>query len=318
MASASWLGGQRTPDGGGDGDGVVVRGERLDARAAPDSRRRAARGGSRASRSGRPPACRGRCAHTCTCAMRPRRLPYRRAGSALLDVLWYVSSATPSGSPSGSASQRLLDGVEQAGLVPVERLDAELHPALGRVVQDGRAGSRATRRTTAGVRPASHPPGTADRGVGRTRDTGAPSRRHVDAVPQVVLGGADGRRGGGHEITSRRHDGNDHRRGQPVLVQQPPRPGRVPVAGLLHGSSTTSKPQPATRGSEPRQVAVVSGESQTQVFTPMANMGPSGGSWRRRHFPPSPPGTRAGPRSRTARSAAAACRAGGSRPGSLR
>src|SRR5690606_23028184 len=154
---------QRPPDGGRGGDGPVVRGERL------DDERPLIAGVAQGPAEARPVEAVGPRRAAIGAAHlhvrdAPGRLPHRPGGILLLDV--HVVHVECQVAVLGRRVQRLLDGVDQAGLVPVERLDGELHPALGRVIQDGpQPLAQLGVDLPAFVR--REPPGTADRGVGR-------------------------------------------------------------------------------------------------------------------------------------------------------
>ena len=245
-----------------------------------------------------------------------------------------------SASPQPAAEQRrdrlerLVDGVEHAGLVAVERLDGDRHAGRHGVLDDRREVLRAARRSTAARSPAViRQVRPTEAYAGPPIDPRTHRRGGVDARPQVVLGGS----------------ARSLRRWPPARGPSPitsagvaPSPSsseQVRAAagsqspGFSTGSSITSNPQPATRGASAARALVVSGDVHTQVLTPSGRCtgvllgvrrsvgrgtvaGAPGeraddrrlsGSADRVSGPATPRGSRAGPRRRTWRSAGSAC-----------
>ena len=213
--------------------------------------------------------------------------PYGVGAGALLDVevvgVQREPEARPEQRPEGR--QPLVDGVDQRGLVAVQRLDADHHARRGGLLDDRREvpAQLVVRRVPLVV---GHPPGPPGRGVERPADPGGADRGgQVDARAQVVLGGRDGARVGGDQVASGRHRTDDVRREAGVADHRRGALG-VEVAGLSSGSSTASKPRSATWRSRSGRFASVSGEVQTQVLMPMARTAaPSGEEGRCRRRP---------------------------------
>ena len=140
--------GQRPPDRRRRGDGGVVGGEALDVRAGRRSRPRRARRAAPASRSGRRRERRGRCrtpagaagARRPSGSRRPRSAPRCSGGRCR------APARAPGRAARRSAVERLVDGVDQRGLVAVERLDPEGDAPLAR--RTPRGASDPSRRLT--------------------------------------------------------------------------------------------------------------------------------------------------------------------------
>ena len=191
-----------------------------------------------------------------------------------------MSSASPRPAPSSgpSAGQGLVDGVDQRGLVAVERLDAEPHAARERRARRRARGARAVvvrRRPLVGV----HPPDPAGGGVeraahrrrrrsrrrGRRRRAGSPAwrrRRRRSSRPGRGPGAIAPTTYGVRPVLG------EHRRDAPR--------GRGRRRSRAAARPRRS-PRSAIRREQVGQVASVSGEVQTQVLTPMRR---TGGSFR--------------------------------------
>ncbi len=187
---------------------------------------------------------------------------YGVGGRALLDVEVVGVQREPERLPQHAVErlEGLVDGVDQRGLVAVERLDADRDAAFARVVDDGCEVLRASRRTPPRARSARHPPDPAGGGVERpAHRSGADGRGQVDARPQVVLG--RGHRGG---IASRpgRAPGAIAPTTygvRPVSARAAPTVSALRSPTFSSGISTASKPRSATVRSRVGHVVVGEG-----------------------------------------------------------
>ena len=196
---------ERAPDRRRGRDRVVVGGERLDAQRAGVAGAVERVRGSPASRGGRCPGA----PRSLRADLHPGDvLPGEGDGlgdGALLDVLvvGVEQDPAPGSEQRPERLERLLDGVEDAGLVAVQRLDGDGHVGRHGVLDDRRE-VLAQLVVHRGPLAVGHPPGAAHRRVGGAADDPcAHRRRDVDAVPQVVLGAAHGGGVGRHQLTPR-------------------------------------------------------------------------------------------------------------------
>ncbi len=255
--------------------------------------------------------------------------PYGVGAGALLDVevvgVERQPEVRPEQRPEGG--QPLVDGVDQRGLVAVQRLDADHHVGRGGPL-DHRREVRAelvVRRVPLVV---GHPPGPAGRGVERPADPGGADRGgQLDARVQVVLGGRDGGRVGGDQVASGRHRADDVRREAGVADHLRGALG-VEVAGLLEGELDGVEAERCDVAQEVGEVRVgerrgpdpgvdadgshgdaFRGGGEGRAGRVTVSRHPAGpGTVRGSDAPARPPGSRGGPRHRTWRSARRACR----------
>ena len=180
--------GQSAPHRGGHGDGVVVGGEALD-------RQRSRIGDLVEGVEDRVPigvVSPDRPAVVAADLHHPQVRPGRpdgRGGRALLDVevVAVQGQADPAVQERVEGLEGLVDGVDDARLIAVERLHGQCDPALGRIACDRPQGLPQAREHTGpliGVH-SPHPAGAGGERSGHGRRSH--SNRHVHAVAQVVL-----------------------------------------------------------------------------------------------------------------------------------
>ena len=204
----------------------------------------------------------------------------------------------------------LLDGVDDAGLVAVERLDRDCDAALGGVLGDRRAAPRAAPRSRPRARRrTSARCGRPTRRSGRRR-SGAPThRRGVDAGR---AGSPASRRPSRRRWRTRSRPGGmtaQHRRAaRPCAARSSAARRGIPVAGLLDRQlDRVEAPGAAMRGTRSAEPLV----GERRGPDPRRLAAPRRGCrvLTRGYLPPQSSGKPGSPRSRTARSAAAACSA---------